>query len=153
MDTLHLYHYHSVMKCSCNTGHIFGLWSCVAREATKQSQYFWHDNSGTTNVSFVTTLHYGMLKRSYCVQTDYLHKSVWIKKGLLGPISPRNITFGTIRASRTPYNLTPESGVGVRVDIFSGGGSGSEKFDYKHKYKNASSSVIFSPIELKPMPV
>jgi hypothetical protein len=27
------------------------------------------------------------------------------------------------------------------------------KFDYKHNDKNASSSVIFNPIELKPMPV
>jgi hypothetical protein len=33
--------------------------------------------------------------------------------------------FWTIRDSRTPKNLTPDSGVRVRVDIFSGVGSGS----------------------------
>jgi hypothetical protein len=37
----------------------------------------------------------------------------------IGPI----MTFGTIRDSRTPENLTPDSGVGVGVDIFLGVGS------------------------------
>jgi hypothetical protein len=35
------------------------------------------------------------------------------------------MTFGTIRDSRTPKNLTPDLGVIVGVDIFSGVGSGS----------------------------
>jgi hypothetical protein len=44
---------------------------------------------------------------------------------LLGHIPPKNKLFGPIRDSRTPENLTPESGVGVGVDFFSGVGSGS----------------------------
>jgi hypothetical protein len=37
---------------------------------------------------------------------------------LLGAHSTYNIRFGTIWDSRTPENLTPESGVGVGVDFF-----------------------------------
>jgi hypothetical protein len=39
----------------------------------------------------------------------------------IGPI----ITFGTFWDSRTPEDITPDSGVGVGVDFFLGVGSGS----------------------------
>jgi hypothetical protein len=56
-----------------------------------------------------------------------LQKSVLSKKCVYwSPFHQKN-TFGTIRDSQTPENLSPDSGVGLGVgdDIFSGVGSGS----------------------------
>jgi hypothetical protein len=54
-----------------------------------------------------------------------LEKNVLIIKVFIGAHFSHNKLYGTIRDSRSPENLTLESGVGVGVDFFLGVGSGS----------------------------
>jgi hypothetical protein len=76
-----------------------------------------YSNSKSKNVNI--SLQGSIFKKT--LRLNCVQRADFTGKMFIGPIR----TFGTIQDSQTSKNLTPDLGVGVRVDIVSGVGSGS----------------------------